>query len=299
MNWLTFAIFAPAVYSIVNFVDKYVLSKYIKDYRGMSIFVAIMAAIFGTSFWLLNGRPMLNSSDAILIIASGTFTFWAQVAYFKALSMEDTSKIMILFSMAPVITLVFSYLFLGENITFVQFIGFLLVLISVTGISTEAGNVKIKLSPAFYLILINSILWSVGAVLFKFVIDQASFIKVVAYESWGIALGGLIIYILFNNIRNPFKETVKSVDKRVLFFIFLNESIFIIARLLTFLAISLGPLVLVTIIGNTQVFFGLIFGTILTLIVPSIFKEDISKNNLIKKTGFAVIAFLGIMLISK
>lgn len=46
MSWLIYAIISPAVYSIVNFVDKYILSKQIRDYRGMSMYASIMALIF-------------------------------------------------------------------------------------------------------------------------------------------------------------------------------------------------------------------------------------------------------------
>jgi drug/metabolite transporter (DMT)-like permease len=298
MNWLFYAILSPAVYTIVNFVDKYILSKHIKDYRGMSMFAAIMATIFGTLFWVINGRPSMATHDIFLIIASGILTFSAQVLYFKALSFEETSKIMILFAIAPVITLVLSFLFLGEQIGLRQLLGFVIIFVSVIGVSIQGQKINIKLSPALYLIILNSLLWSTGAVLFKLVIDQNSFTQVVAYESWGIGIGGMVAFLLFKGIRSSFLETLKSVRKSVVFFIFLNEGIFVVSRLLAFLAISMGPLALVSIIGNTNVFFGLIYGTILTLIWPMAFEEDISRRGLIKKAGFSLLAFLGIVLIN-
>jgi drug/metabolite transporter (DMT)-like permease len=298
MNWLFYAILSPAVYTIVNFVDKYILSKHIKDYRGMSMFAAVMATFFGTLFWVATGRPSMSAHDTLLIIASGILTFSAQVLYFKALSFEETSKIMILFAIAPVITLVLSFLFLGEQIGMRQLLGFVIIFVSVIGVSAQGQKINIKLSPALYLIILNSILWSTGAVLFKLVIDQNSFTQVVAYESWGIGIGGMIAFLLFKGIRSSFLETLKSVRKSVVFFIFLNEGIFVVSRLLAFLAISMGPLALVSIIGNTNVFFGLIYGTVLTLIWPKAFEEDISSRGLIKKTAYSLLAFLGIVLIN-
>jgi drug/metabolite transporter (DMT)-like permease len=297
MSWVWVALLSPAVYSIVNFVDKYILSRHIKDYRGISMYSAVMAVIFGSFFWYFGGQPILSSRDSILIITSGVFTFWAMVLYFKALSLEDTSKIIILFQMGPVLILILSYFFLNERINLGQFIGFLLVLSASVGVSVEKKEMRLKLSKSFYLILLNQILWSVGAVIFKFVVDQNSFIKVVSYESWGIALGGIILFAAFPNIRNPFLNTFKTLEKRAVFFVFLNEGIFVIARLLNFAAISMGPLALVSILGSTSVFFGLIYGVILSLVFPSIFKEGLSKQSIIKNVGFGILAFIGICFI--
>lgn len=299
MNWVFFAVLSPAVYSVVNFVDKYILSKQIKDYRGISLFAAIMAMIFGTTFWLLFGMPPLSASDSLLIILSGVLTFFAQVLYFKALSSEETSKIIILYQMGPILVLVLSLLFLKEVITATQFAGFFLIMLASIGVSLQGTKTKLQLSKSFFLILLNQFLWSLAGVLFKFVVDQNSFVKVVAYESWGIALGGLLLFMLVKNIRDPFLRTFNTLRKGAIFFVFLNEGIFIIARLLTFLALSLGPLSLVSVIGSTGVFFGIIFGTVLTLLAPKVFTEDISKSGLSKKIGFALLAFIGIYLIYK
>ena len=261
------------------------------------MYSAVMATIFGTLFWLFSSMPKLSLHDAFLIIFSGMLTFWAMVVYFKALSFEETSKIIILFQMGPILVLVLSLLFLKEVISLRQFLGFTLILLSSVGVSLENPFTGFRLSKSFFLIMINQAMWSVGAVLFKFVVDQNSFVKVVSYESWGIALGGLILFLFFKNIREPFLDTFKTVKKKAIFFIFVNEGIFVIARLLTFLAVSLGPLALVSVIGSTSVFFGVIFGTVLTILLPNVFREDLSKSGLIKKFSFAALAFMGIYFI--
>jgi transporter family protein len=297
MSWLFYAILSPAVYSIVNFVDKYILSKQIRDYCGMSMYASIMALIFGTSFWIFTGFPKMSANDAILVIISGILTLWAQALYFKVLSSEQTSKVIILFQMGPVITLLLSFLFLKEVITFKQFIGFIAILASTVGVSLKNDDLRFKLDSSFFLILINQILWSTGAVLFKFVVDDNSFVKVVAYESWGIALGGLLLFTFSSIIRQAFLKTLKTLKKSALGFVFLNEGIFVIGRLLTFLAISLGPLYLVSVLSSTSVFFGIFLGLILTLLWPKIFQEDTSIKGVIKGLAFASLAFIGIALI--
>lgn len=300
MSWLFFALLAPAVYAVVVFIDKYILEKEIADYRGLPIYSAIIALMFGTALWVAAGFPSLEFIDASLIIVTGIFTVWGLALYYSALSHSEVSKVTILFQMTPVITLVLSYLLLGDTISLKQFIGFLLIFISTIGVSLTLNKAakKIRLSRVFVTILLTDFLWASAFVIFKLVIEANSFITVISYESWGIALGGLMLYLFFPSVRNAFHGTNKRIGRRVVILIAINEGIFLLSRLLTYLAISKGPVALVDVVGGTQVFFAIGYGLVLTLIAPTIFQEDITKQGLVKKVSMAVLVFLGLWCIS-
>lgn len=297
MNWLFFALLAPAVYAIVVFIDKYILEKEITDYRGMPIYSAAVAAIFGSAIWVVTGFPFLALTDTLLVILTGILTIWGVALYFKALSDNEASKLTFLFQMTPIITLILAYFFLGDKISSRQIFGFLLVLISTLGISVYKGLRKIHLSNAFLLILLTDFLWASAYTLFKFVADTNSFNKIISYESWGIGLGGLILYFLFPSIKKAFVNTNRRIKKRVFGLIIINEGFFLASRLLTYLAISMGPVALVNVVGGTQVLFAILYGLILTLIAPKIFQEDITKGGLSKKIVLASLVLLGLWLV--
>jgi len=300
MNWLFFAILAPAVYSIVNFTDKYIVEREVIDYRGMPIYGTIMGLIFGTLFWIGSGFPIISTRDTLLVVFTGMLTIWGAALYFKAISDEAASKIIILFQMSPVLTLLLSFLFLKEVISLKQLLGFVLILTSAIGVSLKKQN-KIsdgfKLSSSFFLILLTDLMWATSNVIFKFVIDINSFSKVVAYESWGLGIGGLLLYLFFPRIRTAFLHSIKTVRKLALGVIFFNEGVFVVGKLLTFLAVSMGPVSLVSVIGSTQVFFGVFYGFVLAKIAPSTFEEDISRKGMLKKLLFATLIFFGIFLV--
>src|SRR5690348_5887469 len=115
MNWLFFALLAPFVFAIVVDFDKYILEKHVSDYKGMPIYGSIVASIIGLILWVVTGFPTLLLKDAILIVLTGMLTIWASAIYFKALSSDEASKITILFQMAPILTLVMSFIFLKET----------------------------------------------------------------------------------------------------------------------------------------------------------------------------------------
>lgn len=297
MDWLFYAILAPAIYAIVVFVDKYILEKEITDYRGMPVYSALIASVAGILIWFGTDQPILNSKDAILILCTGVLTIFGLATYFKALAIDEASKITILFQITPILTLIMAYLLLGDSITLTQVLGFMLILISTIGVSLKEAKGTFQVSSTFFLVLITDFLWASAFVLFKFVSDTNSFFELISYECWGIGLGGVMLYLLSPSIRQAFVKTNKTLHKRVLAIIFVNEGFFLLSRVLTYLAISLGPVALVDVVAGTQVFFAIIYGWILTLIVPKIFQEDISKENLIKKILLASLVFMGLWLV--
>lgn len=299
MNWVLLALLAPAVYTIVNFIDKYLVSDAVKDYRAMPIYATIVGLIGGTIIWLISGFPTLDPRSATIVLFTGMLTIWGVPLYFKVMSKEETTTVIILVQTIPVMTLLLSYLLLGETITIKQFIGFMIILTSAALASINSSKGKLfSLSSSFFLALIYCFMWALAGVLIKFAFEANTFSVILSYESWGIGLGGIILFILFPSIRNAFLKNIRKVKKPTLGFIFANEIVFVLAKGITFLAYSLGPVALVSVLGGTQVFFGLIYGFALTTLFPKLFKEDISRKTLIKKGALACLVVIGIILIS-
>lgn len=296
-NWFILSLISPAIYAVVNFIDKYLLSKEFSDYRSLPIFTGIIGLIAGTTFWLLTDFLFLPYWDSIILLFVGVLTIFSLVVYFKALTLEDTSTVIILFQMVPVITLILSYVFLNESISMMQLIGFFLVIAASLWISIPEGKTTIRISKSFVLILVCDLMWAVSAILMKYVLSLYSFSQVIAYESWGIALGAVIIVIFLPSFRRVFLKRVRTLRLRSVLVLMVNELVYILAKSLTFFAYSLGPVALVSVLGSTQTFYGIIFGYILTMFFPKIFKEDIQKATAIKKALVSTLLFAGVWMV--
>ena len=298
MSWLQYAIFAQLIYTIVVFIDKYIVSKEVKDYQGLPIFTTFIGFVAGFLFWIFTGFPTLSTSDALIVLGTGILTIWGTYFYFKAISSDESSTVIILMQMIPVVVLILAFIFLNEKLTLFQFLGFLLILVSTTAISLEKTAVKIKLSHTFMDMIIVDIFWAGAAVLIKFAVETNSFSKILPYESWGIGIGGVFLYIFLSKVRRSFHKTLKIIRFRALVIMLSNEVLYIVAKSLTYFAYFLGPVTLVSIISGTQVIFGIIFGVLLTIFLPEFFIEDINTGTIVKKSIFAIIALSGIVLIS-
>lgn len=297
-SWVIFSLLGTAISMAVVFVDKYNLDQQIKDYRGMAMYSAIVGLIMGTFLWILVGFPMLSIRDGFLVILTGILSIFSASLYFYVVQRELVSKVVFLLQLTPIFVFILSLIFLKETITIRQFIGFVLILIPTLLISSgENGKFKLNIDKNTFLLMLADLLTASSAVLFKFVVEIGGFTKVVAYESWGWAIGGAILFTVLPPVRKAFIETTRNLKKKALTIIFANEILYIGSKLFMFLAISLGPVFLVNVISGTQVFFGIIYGAFLTLIAPQIFKEDISKKGLIKKLILGGVTLFGISLI--
>lgn len=297
-SWVLYALLGTAITTVVVFIDKYNLTEQIKDYRGMAIYSAIVGLVVGTFLWVATGFPLLNLRDGLLVILTGVLSISSAAIYFYVIQRESGSKVIFLLQLVPVIVLILAVMFLKEELTIRRLVGFLLILIpSLLVSSMKDGKLSLNFNKNMQLLILADFISAISAVLFKFVVDVGTFSKVVAYESWGWAIGGILLFTFIPSVRRAFITTTKSLKRTALVLVFGNEFVYVTSKLLMFFAISLGPVYLVNVLGGTQVLFGIIYGVILTLIAPRIFKEDISRSGLAKKVGLGIVTLAGLALI--
>lgn len=297
MNWILLSLLAPFLYTFVNFIDKYVVEHKVRDSRGMPVYGTIVASIFGTGLWLVTGMPTLDLRNGTLLLLSGAITMQGFALYFYALAKSHTSYIIALLQTTPIFTLIIASLVLHDRLSWQQLVGFFVVFIAVIGLSIDRVERKIKFDKSFYAITFANVLFAVAAVTIKFTSGLNDLVPILVYESWGIAIGGVALLLLVRSVRKAFLQSFWTVGKQTLVIMFMNEVLFIVTKAMTFLAITMAPVALVTVLAGTAVFYGFFIGAILTVFVPKIFKEDISRYALIKNGALSVILFAGVWLV--
>lgn len=156
-KWIVLSLIAPAIYTCVNFIDKYIVEHKVKDSRGMPIYALIVALIFGTTVWLLSGMPLLNGRNGLLVLSSGFITMLGFALYFFALSKNHTSYIIALLQTTPLFTLILSVLVLDDKLSLLQLAGFALIFSAIIGLSIDRVEKKVKFNSAFYAIIAANI----------------------------------------------------------------------------------------------------------------------------------------------
>ena len=298
MSWLVYALLSPLIFTIVNFVDKLILEKHVRNPASMSPYIAVMAFLSGCVLFVVTGMPALPFRDVAIVMFTGILTAIGALFYYRALATEETSKVIVLIQIQPVMVLILSFLLLHETISILQFVGFVLILGAAVTLSARRGLGGIQFSKVLWMLLFVNFVWSLSVVLFKFIVSGDHFERFLSYESWGFALGGLLIYLFVPSVRNAFHESLRVIPRQALAIIAVNETIFLCAKLLTLAAVALGPTALVSVLGGTQVFFGIVAGWVLTVLAPSIYREEIARRDLIRKGAVALVLFVGIACIN-
>src|SRR3989338_5831656 len=278
-----FSILSPAIFGINNCIDKFLLQKHNISPVVISIYGGVFAFIFGLILLVVTGFFPIDVKSLLIIVTSGFLTTIYLLPYYKALFLDEASNVIPLFQFCPIFVLVMSFIFLHESLSIMQYIGCIIIILAGFLLSVDKLSGKIfKLRKSFFYMLLSSFLIASALVLYKFSVQTIPFWNTLPYEGFGIALGGLAIF-LFKNNKKAFLEETRGFKKRVFVFMTINEIVYIISRYTGYFAISLISVGIVSILSGFQPLFVLLYGIILSLWFPKIMKETINKRVLFQK----------------
>jgi uncharacterized membrane protein len=297
MSWFLIAFISTLLWSSTNFFDKYLVSKYFQK-RGIAvlmIFSALIGLLLLPIILLVRGGQVfaLPPRDALILIGSGIVYVFAILPYFFALRHEDTSLVTPFFQSIPVFSYFLGLIFLGEQLTVIQVTAALLIILGAVGLSANfTAKKNIFRTRTFGLMMLSSFLYSLNIFFFKFMERGSDFWTTSFWEYTGFSLAALGM-LLVGRYRRQFMESLKTNGLPVLGINATNEILNIVAKMIFNFATLLAPLALVWTVNGTQPLVVLVFGIILTVFWPKVFKENITKANLAKKVIFIILIFAG------
>lgn len=299
MSWIFFAIAAPALYAVSNFIDKFIIEKHISNVAVLTILGGFVALPFAVITLAFRHFPTYPPGQTALILLAGICMELALLPYFKAISLDEVSRVIPVFQLIPVLVLFLSFLTLGERLNPSQLTGFLFVVSGAYLISLKRlGAGMFNLRKSFKWILLASVLWAVPSIIFRFISVQQGFWDAIAYEFLGAAVGAFIL-LLVPSLRKGFSDESQRIKKFVWGILVSNEALYLLSRLIGFYAIAIAPAVaLASALNGFMPLFSLIYGIILSVWFPAIIKEDIQKSTLLLKLTSIVLILVGVWFVN-
>ena len=294
MSWILFAILAAFVWALVNVVDKFILSKWVKKPIVPLMIVSIVSLIVASFIYFVRGFSSLSFGHIILALFAGLFSASMTLFYFSALKREEVSRVVPLFYLAPLFIAILAAIFLGEVFSPLIYLGVIFLISGAILISTKKMR-KIKLGAAFWLMIISSLSMSISQVIIKYLLNFSDFWTIFSYVELGVFLTLVpLFFFKFSDLM----ENVREKGKRVVWAVSGNTLLNVSAVLFMTIGISLGPVTLVNALASIQPFFVLLFMVMLSLFLPKILKEEIGKSVLVRKLIAIVLMFVGVLLIT-
>lgn len=295
-SWIIFALIAPALWAITNLFDSKLRNFHIKDEFVLTTFAGfigllafLFVPIYGISFpgiWIF-----------IVSMIAGVLYIYTMIPYFKALSLEDTSTVIMLWYITPVLIPFFARFFLNENLMFIQYIGFAFILLGGLLISIKRNALKkIHISKALFMMLASGIMLDIYYLLEKYIYQNQPFWNGFMWIRLGSFFGALTI-LAIPKYRKSFIQMKNNLNFKSFRLIFGGELLNLIALVSIGFALSLGSVSLVTSLTNFQPLFLLVFVILLSKFFPKLYQEKLSKKIVFVKIIAVALLVFGLYLI--
>jgi drug/metabolite transporter (DMT)-like permease len=297
VDWLILSVLASILWALGTIIDKYILTKHMQDPISYQLlYVATELPV------LLVLLVFTNVSSAlpwvVLGIAAGLSHYLGLFLYFKAMMIEEASRVISLFYIGPIFTLILAAIVLKENLTSSMYIGVILLVLGAVSISYKRVEGKgTVVSPALGLLLLCSFTLSVYEILTKYVLGSFDLTSFLFWEFAGFIIAAFLTFS-HSRIRHSFLTSVKGMSRPVLFWRCVNTYMSLTALILYFAAMSIGLASLVSGATSFEPFFVLVFAILLSYFVPHVLKEDIGRGALAIKALAVTLIVAGAWLIA-
>ena len=212
------------------------------------------------------------------------------------MSLEEASRVVPLWSLSSVMTLVIAFFFLGERLGFYDFAGFVLVVAGAFLVSARNIAGVFRPGRVFFLMSVTCFLTAVSIVITKWLYGFASFWEVEFLLGLGVAVSALVTLV----VSGRSVVFVRDISRfRGVFFLLLLRELVVVCGLLAFgFALMLGSASLTTALSELAGFFTFVFAVFLSFRLPGLFVEPVDKKTLLTKALAIAIIVAGVFAIS-
>lgn len=278
LMWLMFA-FGSAFFAGITAI----LAKIGIKNTDSNLATAVRTIIVLIFSWLMvflegsqNTIYSISSKSLLFLILSGLATGASWLCYFKALQLGDVNKITPIDKSSTVLTMIIAFIFLGEKITFLKFIGMCAIGLGtyMMIVKKQAENKEIKDSKWMFYAMLSAVFASLTSILGKIGISGIE-------SNLGTAIRTVVVLIMAWVVVFILKKQgeIKNIDKKSWYFISFSGITTGASWLCYYRALKSGPASVVVPIDK------------LSIVVSIIFSYLILKERLTKKS------FIGLIII--
>lgn len=215
----------------------------------------------------------------VISLATGTAFAASSLCYFKAIKMEEVSRVMPLYDLSPVVVAIVAAVLLGEVFAPTTYLGIFLI---------SFGAVLLSLKRLRGLRFGRGMAWMLLAVVFIAGGVIASKIALDTLDPWTVFAYGKLgtVFATLPFARDGYRvffEAVRAYGRPVVVATLVSESITSMTTIFFLLAASTGYVTLVNALVGTHPLFLLLFTVLISVYRPSILKEELGGALLARK----------------
>ncbi|MBR2710378.1 EamA family transporter [Candidatus Saccharibacteria bacterium] len=308
MNWLILVGVAVLFDVFRIFIDNYISDVYYKgrEVAAQKLFSAYAKTIIGIIILIAVGFnfSQFDPLTMFLLFLSGVLSSIAEIPYYVALGIENSTNLGIFIQLAPIFYLILGWLFLGETFSLIQLIAIAIILVApiLIVLTSRKRSRKVKMH-AIFLAFLYVLISVIGNLLFTSVnagrLETDILIEEIAIVVFGVGIMDLIImYIIFPKWRKRYLHVQKASKNKVLVPLSASLVVGVIKTFAYRMALIAAPAVALASAASDSVEPIVIFfmGIVLTLIWPKFGREKLDKKTVLVHLIATVIVVVGIVL---
>ena len=299
------AILAAIFYAATNHIDKYLISKAVKnaDFRALilvSTIIAggVMAIIYS---FICNFQLAFDIPSILLLLVNSAVYTIANIFWFKALDRDDTTIVVIMFQLIPVFMLLLSPLVLSnQHISPLQLLGGLLITLAAVFLTYEPTHKKFNKNKLVTLAIMTfvSFAYAIWFIIERFINRNHDFNQTILWSNITLFFVGILIFVIFRSFRKSFVKLLKTNGPKVIGLNLINEMLNSFGGVFSTLAGTFVSVALVSFVTQgVQPFAVMTIGLLITKLLPNIEKEKITKGDIIKRVITITVCVVGLGLI--
>lgn len=307
MSWLILVAIAVLFDVFRIFTDNYISDVYYKgrEVASQKLFSAYAKTIAGVAILIATGFSFsqFDLGTVLLFILSGVLGSIAEVPYYLALGIDDSTNLGIFIQLAPIIYLIFGWFFLGETFSPVQLIAIGIILIApiLIVLTSRKRSRKVKLHAVF-LAFLYVLISVTGNVIFVRVnadnLEFSTLIKEIALVILGTGLMDGVIMMALPKWRQRYRRVKKASKGKVIVPLTASFSVGLIKSFAYRAALIAAPALALASAASDSIEPIVIFfmGLLLTLIWPKFGREKLQKKTILVHLISTIIVVIGIVL---
>ncbi len=297
--WLLFAFSGPIFWALSTHIDKYLVERFFKnsDTAVLMVFTALIGLVMLPFIWWFEPSVLSLPWKSILVMAaSGMLYMGAMLFYLRAIQSEEASVVAPLFQASTIFTFILAFFLLHESLTWLQISGTALIIFGALILSLGQSSKRKSFKLHFVLLMLGAtFVLALSSVIFKYFAIEDTFWGTTFWTYVGEALFGAGILAIPAYWKQFWKLFYKE-PGAVIAINSTNELVNLGGILGVRFASLLAPIVLVSAISSTTSLFVFLFGVLITLFIPKLGREDLSRSNLIRKGVAALLVGAGVLL---
>lgn len=307
MDWLALVAIAVVFDAFRIFTDNYISDVYYKgrEVAAQKLFSAYGKTIVSIIILLIVGFSFSDFTPQAIVtfLFAGVLLSLAEIPYYLALGIDDSTNIGIFIQLTPVLYLILGWLFLGDTFSPIQLIAIAIILIApILIVATSRKRSRKTKLRAVMLALIYVLISVIGNLIFVKTngeeLDMHIIVEEITLVILGTGLTDALTMLCLPKWRKRYHHVIKKSKGKVRIPLAISMFIGIIKSFAYRAALVVAPAVALASAASDSVEPIVIFfiGIVLTLIWPQFGREKLDKKTVLVHLAATILVVVGIIL---